>query len=368
MFSLHVIQADCGDCLLLQYGTPGSPRFILIDGGPPTVFSNHMKSVLEETVAPWGRRLDRVILSHIDGDHITGILDLLADLRAQRENGATELVSVDGLWFNSFASTVDPNNHLAPKLKALLATAGVASAMSRTAASVMTIEDGDALRRFATILGIPLNPNAADPIAVDAAAGPVPFGNLSLDVVGPTQANLDALRQEWGAWLAKHENGIAAGNAKVMANADTTVANLSSICLLARADGKSVLLTGDARSDHILDGLATRKLLNASGRAHFSVLKLPHHGSDRNITKTFFLKVTADTYVISANGDNGNPDLATLTWLVEAARKQKRRPEIVVTNETESTARIVQECPPGEYGYRLRFLPASGHAVEIPLA
>lgn len=56
------------------------------------------------------------------------------------------------------------------------------------------------------------------------------------------------------------------------------------------------------------------------GRAHFDVIKAPHHGSDRNIKKTFFRKVTADRHILSANGRDGNPDLATLIWLVEAAK------------------------------------------------
>ena len=41
------------------------------------------------------------------------------------------------------------------------------------------------------------------------------------------------------------------------------------------------------------------------------VLKMPHHGSARNCTKDFLQAVQADHYVVSANGQNDNPDLET---------------------------------------------------------
>jgi hypothetical protein len=45
------------------------------------------------------------------------------------------------------------------------------------------------------------------------------------------------------------------------------------------------------------------------------VLKLPHHGSVRNVTEEFLTTVTADHYVMSANGKYDNPDLDTLKLL-----------------------------------------------------
>ena len=87
-------------------------------------------------------------------------------------------------------------------------------------------------------------------------------------------------------------------------------------------DGKPrrMLLTGDARGDHIIEGLEAAGLIE-HGRCHVDLLKLPHHGSDRNLEPAFFETVTADHYVISSNGDKfDNPDKDTLEWLA-AARK-----------------------------------------------
>jgi hypothetical protein len=196
----------------------------------------------------------------------------------------------------------------------------------------------------------------------------VRLGDLELTVVGPTRANLEALEREWEEWLAAREEAVASNDPQLLANSDRSVPNLSSIQLLARCEGRTLLLTGDGRSDHLLDGLGRAGLLDAAGRLHVDVLKLPHHGSDRNVTRTFFRRVTADRYVVSADGKHDNPDLATLIWLVEAAGEAGRRVEILCTNRTASTDKLQQEYPPGEHGYRLRFLPRHQHALAVELA
>jgi hypothetical protein len=95
---------------------------------------------------------------------------------------------------------------------------------------------------------------------------------------------------------------------------------------------------------------------------------MPHHGSARNATRKFFTQVTADTYVISANGKHDNPDLATLIWLVEAAEEQGRVIDIFVTNETESTASLLANYPPDDYGYTLTAMSRDRDAMILELA
>ena len=365
MFNIHAVQAHHGDCLLLEYGTPAQPRFLLVDGGPENTFDPFLRSVLATKVAPNGGVLDRVILSHVDNDHVIGLLDLFADLKQHAAgNPGPALVHIDGLWHNAFAKTVDANHTLAPRIQQVL-TAGVASTMGHAGVDLMGIGEGNKLRIDAGVLGIPVNADAGDPIVVGNAPAPVQFGNLALTIVGPTQANLDALRAEWEAWLDAHEDALAAGDPQTLANADRSIPNLSSICVVAEADGRRALLTGDARSDHVLQGLGAAGLLDADGAAHFALLKLPHHGSDRNATKTFFKKITADRYLVSADGKYGNPDLATLIWIVEAAQAQDRTIELLATNATASTDKLQAEYPPADYGYTITFRAANQDALEI---
>lgn len=42
---------------------------------------------------------------------------------------------------------------------------------------------------------------------------------------------------------------------------------------------------------------------------------VPHHGRDRNATAEFHQAITAEHYVVSANGEHHNPDYDTFEWL-----------------------------------------------------
>jgi beta-lactamase superfamily II metal-dependent hydrolase len=364
MFRFHVVQAEFGDCLFLEYGRPAKPRFTLIDGGPPKNFDVNLAPVLKQ-IAKRKVPLDLAVLSHVDNDHVVGMVDYFAELQA----GASDLPRPKELWHNSWGRTIDPQGVIAPRIVALM-TLTRAAAMPYAANAVLGISEGNSLRTKAKLLDIPINaafPNG-DLITVGDAGKPVKLGNLRLTVVGPTQKNLDRLRKDWLAWIDKHEDEIGSGDAMIMANSDRSVPNLSSIMLVAEADGKTILLTGDGRSDHLLDGLEEAGLLNADGRYHVDILKLAHHGSERDVTREFFELVTADTYVASANGKDGNPDLPTLEWIADTARESGRDITIIVTNRTPSVVEFQKQFPATKYPYHLQLMPKGDHAMVLTLA
>jgi hypothetical protein len=99
---------------------------------------------------------------------------------------------------------------------------------------------------------------------------------------------------------------------------DRSVPNLSSIIVLAEAGGKSMLLTGDARGDKILEGLEQNRILPTGGTMHVNLLKVPHHGSANNLDDDFFERITADHYVFSGDGEHGNPERESLQMLWDA--------------------------------------------------
>lgn len=353
MFGLRVVQAEFGDCLILEYGTGGEPRYMLIDGGPDGIFADHLDAELQR-IREAGGGLDLVVLSHVDNDHILGLLDWTSDLIARTED---DRIKVGGLWHNAFSQTIDPQNEIAPRVKTAATTAGMLGVMSAANATLLGIGEGSRLRANAAVLGLKVNDGfAKNLVSLDTAPGDISLGNLTVKVVGPTQANLDALHDAWMAWLEKHEEAIALGKPHLAAMADRSVPNLSSIQLHVKADGKTMLLTGDGRGDHLLEGLAAAGLLEDDGGIDVDLLKVPHHGSDRNVNRKFFERVRAKKYVMSANGKDDNPDLMTMTWIAQAAKKQAREITIFVTNATSSTEKILEECPPDEFPYTLEIM------------
>ena len=373
MLKLHIIQAKQGDCMILEYGAQAKPKYILIDGGPATIFKTHLRGELRK-IKKAGGKLDLVVLSHVDDDHVHGLLDLTAELQRQRDDGAPETISIDTLWHNSYSQTM--GDEIEARFRQIMEVedAGpLGDIMGASDTSARNISQGDRLTEAAAALGIPINPCTLEqPICVDDALAPITFDNLHLQVVGPTNKNLEKLRKDWLAWLKGREKRAQdrdlAMAEEAAIKADDKAPNLSSIMLFAEAAGRTILFTGDGHCDDLLQGLGQAGLLSAEGKLHVDVLKLPHHGSARNITKEFLKTVTADKYVISANGDNDNPDLITLRWIVEAAKEQAREIEIVVTKATDSLRQLVRAYAPGEYGYRLIKMQSKAHALALELA
>jgi beta-lactamase superfamily II metal-dependent hydrolase len=369
MFKLHVIQAKYGDALILSFGTSAKPRHILIDGGPSGNYAADLEPALEKIVGKGGK-LDLVVLSHVDNDHVVGLLDLFAAVEEDLVGDRDPRTKIAGLWHNSFERTIDPTGAVGQQMQAIMTMAAAAKMTTPLATDTLGtfygIKEGNRLRLMAKKLKIPTNKGFKDDLLlVKSANAPIKFGPLELKIAGPTKANLKALQTEWLQWLEEAAQKIAADPATA-AMSDGSKPNLSSIVLLAKCDGKTILLTGDARGDYIIEGLQDAGLAR-NGKLHVDVLKVQHHGSNRNTTPGFFSAITADTYVLSADGRHGNPKIDTMKWIVEAARHRRQPITLVATNQTETIAELQNKLPPSDYGYTLKFLPKPEHSIEIVL-
>jgi hypothetical protein len=328
--TLEALQANDGDCLLLHYARTGVATVrILVDGGSRGIYSSVLKPRIDQL--RHGRTLDlrMVLVSHIDLDHITGVLDLFAALERAQEDGNDPFCRVRTLWHNSF-------ERVHADRRATLQSAAVGAALGgtpppglepKTAAVVASVRQGAALRNAAERLGIPLNEGAVDELVRAPETGLRQIAiapGLKLTVLGPNDAQLRKLDDDWRASRAAHPADPAAQAADYL---NRTVPNLSSIVLLveaARGGGAQpvrILLTGDAGGDHILDSL-DRSGVAPGGRIHVDLLKVQHHGSSHSTTQDFFERVTADRYVISGNGKHGIPHADALRWLSAARRGQ----------------------------------------------
>jgi beta-lactamase superfamily II metal-dependent hydrolase len=367
MFKLHVVQAKYGDALIISFGRPASPRHILIDGGPSGNYAADLEPALDQIVGKGGR-LDLVVLSHIDNDHVIGVLDLFATVEEDRASDRDPRTRIANLWHNSFERTIDPTGDITQQMQAMMMMAGAAKQTMRvTADTLYGIKEGNRLRLMAQKLKISSNKGFKnDVIVVDTAKLPTKFGPLELRIAGPTKSNLKDLQTEWLNWLEETTQRMAADPAAA-AMSDGSVPNLSSIVLMAKCDHKTILLTGDARGDFIIDGLQTAKLTR-NRRLHVDILKVQHHGSNRNTNPDFFDAITADTYVLSADGRHNNPKFETMKWIVEAAHNRHQPIMLVATNQTETIDELQKKLPPSDYGYRLKILPKNEHSIEIVLS
>lgn len=289
IFSLDVRRARNGDCLLLHFGSVARPGLVMIDGGTSSVYAAHLKPRLLEIRAARGLDavtplpVDLLVVSHADEDHMRGILDLTRDLRAA---DGVPFVKVRRFWYNSLDEVIPVRDD-------------VADAAQPGLEVLPTIALGQQLRLDAAALVMPVNPHVDGRLLVASEEALAIPNGLTLVVAGPTQPELRALRDTSDAW--RH-------------------ALKTSIVVLAQVEGATMLLTGDAQGDRILEGLAHAGLLERGEAFHVDLLKVPHHGCASDPASAFFERITADHYVFSGNGEGGQPQRASMERLF-AVRK-----------------------------------------------
>jgi hypothetical protein len=326
MLVLEALRAKHGDALLLHSGTPDAPQLVVIDGGPPGVYNDALKPRLEklrkerrlEETAPLDIAL--MMVSHIDADHIAGILQLVGKLKELADAKSPRPWKIRRFWHNSFDDIIGNDDVSVASAASVVSVASVGDLLRPEGSLVLaSVGQGRELRKLLDALNLAGNPPFKG--LVRAGHEPITVGDLALTVVAPSEENLLALQEDWDKKIKpilKKEKDDAA-RAESAAYVDRSVYNLSSIVVLVESQGKRLFLTGDGRGDHTLEGLKAARLLDADGRIEVDVLKLPHHGSDRDVEADYFATIRARHYVISADGKFTNPDLDTLR-MISAAR------------------------------------------------
>jgi beta-lactamase superfamily II metal-dependent hydrolase len=380
---LTVYPSGKGDCLLLESGG----KRMLIDGGVPASFR---EEVLPDLAKSHKTPIDCIYLSHIDDDHIGGLLalvDAIYEWRVFRlrkgkkppskQPRDPEPPQVLKIWHNAFTALLGEN--AAPVAAALAETSTILSGIDAPDSleqEVRTIH-GDlaestrqalqlSFRVGADQLGIDVNPEYDGKLMFVQKKKPVlKLGKTTFTILGPFEEDLDKLRGEWNDWLRKNRvavtslrNRARSDASGLVASADdflrpminqaselalqivaktlgdrksVTTPNLASLMLLAEEGKTKVLLTGDGHADDVMKGLEQSGNITAKGGLHLDVLKVQHHGSEHNMTEDFAKRITADNYIFCGNGFSTNPEETVVDLLARArigpADKQSSNPE-----------------------------------------
>lgn len=329
IFTLDVRRARKGDCLIVHYGTKTEPGLMLIDGGPADVYQPHLKPRLAEIRKARGLAanatlpVDLLMVSHIDDDHIKGVLELTKEMI---EATGPKPLKISGLWHNTFDDIIGNNpDKLRAAVTASFGTASLSGdgeeveGLDPEAQKVLaSVSQGFRLRDDSRALQLRINPQFKGKVVIaKKGAKQIDMGKgLKFTVIGPMNDEVLALQQAHDEFLEKHQGKKS--EASLAAFTDTSVPNLSSLVVLAEVGKKRILLTGDARGDKVIAGLELAGLLKNDGKStiHVDVFKCPHHGSRRNNDPISFRRITADHYVFSGNGEHGNPHRETLEMLL----------------------------------------------------
>lgn len=193
---LHVVQAEYGDCFILESKAGKLPVNVLIDGGPYQTFETHLKHAFQELLL--NGKLDLMVLSHIDNDHIMGLLDLLEEIKKQRESGTKELVKVEKIWHNSFVDLLQLHEEPMKLLGHYLPIQNNVNSDEITNSLLMKgFQQGTDLAKLAKLLRIPMNPDFDKLIVINDKIKSVNLSGMTIHLLGPTKKNVNNLQKEW---------------------------------------------------------------------------------------------------------------------------------------------------------------------------
>jgi len=333
------------------------------------------------------KALDIVYVSHIDEDHIGGVLKMLDDEAAwrvkefQKNNPKIKTPTVPRppkikeIWHNGFGEMLQKKAK--PIVDALSAMAPVLAGSDLAEIRREALKQSDLVtsvgqaievsRRISPKqLNIPLNPRADGKLMMlRKNQKPIKLGGLTITIIGPTEAHLEKLRSDWKKFLdsvkgkaqlkkiqdaarrteellgaSEFDNLVSSlrlqaemfGNPK-----EVTPPNLASLTLLVEDDSESLLLTGDARGDQIVEGLKQAGRLNG-GTIEVGVMKVPHHGSENNIDSDFVEAVIARDYVFCGNGFSENPNTKVIEMMFRRRRTASPKPFRFWFNSSEAVS------------------------------
>lgn len=351
-----------GDSFLVDAGG----TFILIDAGFASTFQDFVKTDLASLTSD-GRRLALAVCTHIDADHIGGLLEFFSSNGPQPRR----IVSVDRVWHNSLRSMpLPPGREEGVEGKLVLEALRRRGFGGPAAPGPIGARQGSSLAKMLGQDGYLWNEgNGTTCISQDQQ--PLALSEaVSVEVVGPSRARLEALRNVWLKEVAKlgYKGGEAPADLlddayemwcatvpqlrepkgrMVSANGnlrltdiyapDQSPANGSSIAVIITSAGVRALFLGDAWAEDIVARL--RAVKSATGPILFDAIKVSHHGSCHNTSPELLATVDAPCFLISTDGSrHGHPDFEVLAEIVDRPAPFERR--LIFNYETVGSARL----------------------------
>lgn len=338
MLRLEMLPAAHGDALWLEYGDADHVNRVLIDGGPGSCYESLRWRIL--AIPPGQRHFELLVITHVDADHIEGIIKLLQDDELN--------CRFDDIWFNDWKQIDN-----LPDLPEIPANLGPVQ--------------GEFLGALIETLADQAWNGAFDGAAVHVPPGDATLpehttpAGLKLTVLSPTRQTLEALRRDWDK--AVKDAGFTPGDrtqalAQLHAQKrlgpprqdrlgdetrpselDSSSNNGSSIALLAEFDGKRVLLSGDAYAPELRQSLQRWMSANDQKKVKLDAFKLPHHGSTNNITPQLLEILSCKRYMISTSGAIFNhPDAETIDLILDN-HNARGKPRLYFNYNTDDTGR-----------------------------
>lgn len=320
MLEMTMLPARQGDAIWIRWGDEADPHQMMIDMGTEEIGEQVRQRI--EALPEARRKFDLLVVSHVDRDHIGGVLTCLAEA-----DDPIAGLEIEDVWFNGFphlsGGSVPQPGEEGGGLEAMGPAQGERLA-SWLRKQVWNKEFG----------GAPVQRVPGESLQTVTL-----HDDLKLTVLGPTPARLEKFIN---TWVVEVEEALRKGTltevspglesmgskhppdlefeddleilAETSNSSDKSPANGSSISLLLEYKGRKVLLSGDAFADDLVDAIGE---VGGTERVKLDAFKLPHHCSRNNVFKSLVESVDCRRWLVSTDGTQfRHPDAIALARVI----------------------------------------------------
>lgn len=300
---ITMLNAFNGDSFILTFSSNQQMFNILVDGGIPRTYVPALRNQVLE-ISKKGQNIDLLVLTHIDYDHIGGIMKLFEDSTINKSCIKRVLYNSAFALAKEFGTTYDETRENIIRDKSNPYTSfKQAKTLEKELKNLGLLED-----------------------KVVKVGDRIEIGPAILKIISPTNDILKKLNDKWEIEKEHDVFCKALGNdyAKTidelqreeLVDKDSKLVNMSSIAFSLELPEQKILMLGDSHPDTIAEEL---KRLGYSKEKPFEVdyVKLSHHGSEKNISKELLEIITSSNYIISTNGTrHAHPSKKTLAHII----------------------------------------------------
>lgn len=294
---IKILQAGNGDSIAINYlGDDNCFHNIIIDGGNVKSYENGLKkevlSIIERDEV-----IDLLIITHIDLDHIKGVIKLLGDMK----RGIIKNV-VKKLWFNTCKIIDDTDYNLDDY------------------STEVSLRDDLSLVKYLETVDFWDNNITSKQVHY--------FSGAQIRIITPDKNTLSEVRQKFENEIPKTSTYPISGDRindynitfedllkknEYDKNLDRDDKNRVSISCEFIYKKKKILLLGDIPPKEIIQSFES---LPKGCKLKYDYVKLSHHGSIRSISKDFLKKIVCRNFIISTDCIRKVPNKSTITQIL----------------------------------------------------
>lgn len=296
-YEYEVLKVGDADAILIRHYINGEPFIILIDAGNASdaaIIKKHLENYYDSNY------IDLAICTHPDSDHKDGFFDLLQD----------DDIKIERFWLTDPAQYLDANDIKLYRNEEN-ATKAVRKIWQKSTDPNLNLIDL-ALKKCTMVESV--TDGVEHPILPISIVGP--SDEYYAEVVKIMVANYgiktyeDSSKEAYDDAFKIDEDDI---KSVIDSEEDPSPYNASSLIILYEpGDGKRLLFAGDANTTSLQMMLNKYKWLR-----NVDFLKVPHHGSRRNLNTSIIEDLSPKNSSISAAGNKKHHSGRLVYWLAK---------------------------------------------------